>query len=112
MVDIIKKLCLQKKISLAKLERSCDLGSNTIHRWDDMSPSIDKVVRVANFFNVSVDYLLSRNAEEILSSDETKLILLFRQLNDDGKLMVLEYVDYISSKDKYKKCNFAAELEA
>ena len=112
MVDIIKKLCQQKKISLAKLERSCDIGSNTIYRWDDVSPSIDKVVRVANFFNVSVDYLLSRNAEEILSPDETKLILLYRQLNKDGQAIVKEYLEYISSKDKYKKCNFASELEA
>lgn len=112
MVDVIRKLCRQKKISLAKLERSCDIGSNTIHRWDDVSPSIDKVVRVANFFSVSVDYLLSRDAEEALSPEETELILLYRQLNDDGKAMAREYIEYISSKDKYKKCNFASELEA
>lgn len=112
MVDVIKKLCQQKKISLAKLERSCDIGSNTIHRWDDVSPSIDKVVRVANFFDVSVDYLLCRNADGLLSPRETEFILLFRQLNEDGQAIVEEYLEYISSKDKYKKCNFASELEA
>ena len=108
----IKELCQKHGISAREVEKELSLGTRSLDNWDSHSPSINSVLAVANYFGVSVDYLIGRDGPDVLSPDETKLILLFRQLNDDGKLMVLEYVEYISSKDKYKKCNFASELEA
>ncbi|OQV47765.1 helix-turn-helix domain-containing protein [Bacillus velezensis] len=59
-VERIKKLAKDKKISLAELERTTKLSNGTIRRWDEKTPGIDKVQKVADFFNVSVDYLLGR----------------------------------------------------
>ncbi|MCD8382274.1 MAG: helix-turn-helix domain-containing protein [Clostridiales bacterium] len=64
----IKTLCAAKGISIAKLERECDLGNATVRRWEneDRSPSLESVRRVADYFGVSVDFLLGRttNAEQ------------------------------------------------
>lgn len=57
MLDIIQKLCKEKGITIAELERKADLGNGTIRRWDKSYPSIDKAMNVANILNVSVDYL-------------------------------------------------------
>lgn len=36
------------------------LGKNSITRWDENKPSVDRVQKVADYFGVSVDYLLGR----------------------------------------------------
>lgn len=61
LLDRIKQLCEQKGETLASLERRMDFGNGTIRRWGDTTPSGDKLAKVADFFNVSVDYLLGRN---------------------------------------------------
>ena len=57
--DRIKKLCQERGITVAELERELGFSNSTIRKWgNNTSPSIDKVIKVANYFNVSVDYLL------------------------------------------------------
>lgn len=58
-VEQIQILCEGKKISIAQLERILNFGNGSIRRWDKNLPSIDKVLKVANHFNVSVDDLLN-----------------------------------------------------
>lgn len=112
MLGLIRSLCKKNNVTLKQLESDLGFGNKTIFSWEKSSPSIDKVRMVADYFGVSIDYLIGRTTPDALSPDETELILLYRLLNDDGKAMVREYIEYISSKDKYKKCNFASELEA
>lgn len=61
LLERIKRLCDQHGETLASLERKMDFGNGTIRRWDNATPSGDKLVKVADFFNVSVDYLLGRD---------------------------------------------------
>lgn len=56
----IKDLCDSKNISFAELERSVGLSNGQIRRWDKVSPRSESLQRVADFFNVSTDYLLGR----------------------------------------------------
>lgn len=63
----IVSMCKDRGISVAALEKELGLGKATIYRWEDKMPSIDKVQKVAEFFDVSVDYLLGRVSED----DET-----------------------------------------
>ena len=57
--DQIIVLCGKNGISLARLERETGLGNGTIRRWKTGSACVDKVKRVADYFNVSVDSMLS-----------------------------------------------------
>lgn len=60
MVTIIRELCAEKKITLVSLEAALSFAKNSIYKWDTNKPSIDKVQKVADYFNVSTDYLLGR----------------------------------------------------
>ena len=60
LLDRIKKLAKQKDISIYQLEEEIDIGRNTIYQWNKRTPSADKLQKVADYFNVSVDYLLGR----------------------------------------------------
>ena len=60
MVTIIRELCAEKKITLVSLEAALSFAKNSIYKCDTNKPSIDKVQKVADYFNVSTDYLLGR----------------------------------------------------
>ena len=54
----ILRLCKDKSISIAKLERETGLGNGTIGRWEKSSPNVDNVKKIADYFGVTVDSLL------------------------------------------------------
>lgn len=55
----IKLLCEENNTTVAKLERDLGLSNSTIRKWrSNISPSVDKVIKVAKHFNVSIDYLV------------------------------------------------------
>ncbi len=54
----IKALCQEKRVSLAEVERATGLGNGVIRRWDEVSPRVESVKRVADYFGVTVDDLL------------------------------------------------------
>lgn len=59
----IVKLCKERGVSIARLERECGFGNATIRGWVTSSPSIAKVQKVAEFFGVSVEELLKKEGE-------------------------------------------------
>lgn len=67
LVDRIRTLANQRDMSLPNLESELGLGNGTISRWKNSSPNTDKLSKVADFFDVSVDYLLGR---ELTAKDE------------------------------------------
>ena len=74
MVDLIKFLCNKKGITVSALGVELGLGKNSITRWDENKPSVDRVQKVADYFGVSVDYLLGRTDDPhpVLSNDDVK----------------------------------------
>ena len=54
----IIKLCQERKISIARLERECGFGNATIRGWAVSSPTLVKAQKVAEFFGVTVDELI------------------------------------------------------
>ena len=64
LTERIRILCEGKNTNFAALERTLDIGQGTIRKWDRVSPGLDKLQKVAEFFNVSLDYLVGRNENE------------------------------------------------
>lgn len=58
MLENIQRLCEQRNVTIAQLERDLGFGRGSVYKWDKNSPSIDKVQKVAEYFGVSTDYLL------------------------------------------------------
>ena len=59
MLEKIKRLCVDRGISIAKLEQSVGLGAGTVYKWGVVSPGVDKLKAVADYFGVTVDSLLA-----------------------------------------------------
>lgn len=58
--DIVKDLCKKRGITIASLEEKVGFGKNSIYSWKKNSPSTDKLQKVADYFDVSTDFLLGR----------------------------------------------------
>lgn len=61
MSDLVNRLekCIKEKGSnFKRVERECGLGNGTIKRWSEQSPRLDKLVIVAEYLQVSLDYLV------------------------------------------------------
>ena len=56
----IRELALEKGMSLAQLERELNFSNGVISSWKKGRASQDKILAVANYFDVSTDYLLGR----------------------------------------------------
>lgn len=62
MLERIKELCKARGISVGILESKLKLPDNTIYQWKSRTPSTERIEMVADYFNVSTDYLLGRTA--------------------------------------------------
>lgn len=92
-----------------ELSKSLNIKYSTLSGYENGSrkPDYDILLSLADFFNVSTDFLLGRTIvrKHIESNDvvATKLINLFDMLNDDGKQMIMNYVEDLSTLKKYTK---------
>ena len=79
LVEKIQMLCRNKGITLMGLERELGLSTSTVRRWDTMRPSADKVLKVAQYFHVSTDYLLGNdNIDDLIGWAPEDMLLLKR----------------------------------
>jgi transcriptional regulator with XRE-family HTH domain len=58
--DRLKLLCDEQGISVNMLEEKIGLGKNTLYSWKKKVPTGTNLEKVADYFDVSIDYLLGR----------------------------------------------------
>lgn len=95
--DKLTALCKSKGVSLWKLEKTLGFGNATLSKWMIASPGIDKVQRVADYFGVSVDYLLDRGGDIKLSADSKLVAVTFDNLTPEKQELVKKYVDMLKA---------------
>jgi transcriptional regulator with XRE-family HTH domain len=69
--EIVKDLCEKQGISLNTLEDKLKLGKNSLYGLKRNQPSAERLQQIADYFNVSTDYLLGRTDNPRIASDET-----------------------------------------
>jgi len=65
----LKELREEKELTMAALAKSLSIGKNAIGRWERCERDItsDNLQKIAEYFDVSTDYLLGRSDEYLLS---------------------------------------------
>lgn len=74
MKERIKALCKDNGISMNKLEETLGFGKGYISKLGSSTPKATKIKKIADYFNVSVDYLMTGNEvenEKYYLNDET-----------------------------------------
>ncbi|MDO5558093.1 MAG: S24 family peptidase [Oscillospiraceae bacterium] len=106
MVDRITALIKEKGLSINAVEKALGFGNGAIKRFNTSSPSIDKIIALSDFLNVSVEYLLfgknKSSSPNKLSDDEQELINLYTQLNRDDRIRIHERAEVLLEQSKQK----------
>lgn len=93
----IRGLCEQKGITINRLEKESGVGRGSVARWDAHSPSAEKVSAVANYFGVTINYILTGEDQKEklpaqgreLSEKDIRLIKWFRSLPPEKQRAIL-----------------------
>ena len=90
---------------------SIGVSPPTVSMWENgtKEPTRDNLVKLADLFNVSLDYLVGRDAQEgdlrsgVMTYEESILLQMFRKLNRDGRDIVLESARTAFSKESLRQ---------
>lgn len=84
----IKELAKKRGKALGQVEEDLGYGRNTLYKIKNSTPNAERIAEIANYFNVSTDYLLGRTDNPAIASDnkanvnlgpaETELVAAFR----------------------------------
>lgn len=62
----LRELRLERNMSQQRLAMELSMTQNTIRRYEngEREPGIKELIRIADYFNVSLDYLLERSEQK------------------------------------------------
>ncbi len=90
LTERIKVLAEPLHMTFASIERDIEIGRGTIRKWDQNCPAADKLLKVANLLNTSMDFLMTGQASEHLSNtipkEDAEWLSLIHQLPPNARL--------------------------
>lgn len=92
MYDKIQLLMMSRHMNKADLAKAVGVSSGNLSDWSNgrSSPSIDKLIKLADFFDVSIDYIVGRDDRYPTPSPDTfELIRMYENLDKEGRTIVL-----------------------
>lgn len=96
MYDVFFRLIEERGISVRKMCADLGISPSSITDWKKgrSVPKLDKMQRIADYFGVSLHYLMTGEAEADLDEDPvlSGLVADFQTLNDEQKKRALAYI--------------------
>ena len=88
----LKKLLEQHNISQKDLARDLFITPSTLGNYiqNTREPDYQTLIKIADYFHVTIDFLLEHDVDRHLTQEEILLINTFRSLTDDQKEFYLE----------------------
>lgn len=68
----IKNLCSVEGITFQELEKRVGIGNGVVARWATSYPRVDNLKKVADYFNVTVDTLISDRSTPTFSKERSE----------------------------------------
>lgn len=106
----LKELRKSRNISQQKLGAYLNYGYTAIANYESgrNEPSFDTLMKIAVFFDVTVDYLIGLSDEPMimnsLSISEVQLLEIYRNLNDENKEVIMEMAGIICKNQGKQNC--------
>jgi transcriptional regulator with XRE-family HTH domain len=111
----IKHLRKEKKWRQAELAEKINADARQISRYEKgkINPSVETLVRIAQVFDVTIDYLLIENANkkpfQLEDKELFKYIEDLQKLGEEDRRCLFHIIDSFMTKNKIK--SFAQEID-
>lgn len=95
--EILKQLRKDKKVTQTELGNYCGYSHVAVVKWENgqREPSIETLIKIADFFDVTLDYLLGRIEPMPLTPLQKELSKKIRSLSDSQIEFLLLTIDKI-----------------
>ena len=101
-MDNLKKLREEEGLTQKELAEKMEVAKATIYFYEQgkVSPSVEMLIKLADYFNCSIDYLLGHKPQNVLyldslTDEQKEAVELVKQLNDKQVLKVIGYIERI-----------------
>lgn len=98
-MENLKLLRKNAKLTQRELAEKVNIPKTNIGHYEIgiTQPSIENLIKIADFFGVSVDYLLGHQTKNLIYSEtltpiQQKLMELIKKLNDEQGLFLIGYL--------------------
>jgi transcriptional regulator with XRE-family HTH domain len=99
----MKELRLEKGLKKIDVANGTNLSRSTITKYEEGSrdnPTLPILIKLADFFNVSVDYIAGNTDIREQGINSSNLIEIFSKLNDNHKIELIKYAKYLLSEQE------------
>ncbi len=96
----LKELRISKNLTQEELAKKLSMTQKTYSNYENekTEPNINTLIQIADFYNVTLDYLLDRNISGILNSQEYELLSMFNKISDNEKYLTIGFINGLLSK--------------
>ena len=101
-VERLKELCDEKGVSFVQFERESGIGINTAKRWDTNAPNVWKVKQAADYFGVTVSYIIGetnkKTAVQMDNGTEKDIVDLLMSASPEQRSAILQFLKTFESR--------------
>ena len=104
----LKEIREKKNITQTKLSTEMELSQEVISHYEigQSKPNIENLIKLADYFNCSTDYLLNRTDNPIVlkstsnaSTELNEIITKYQMLNKDKQNHLISYLNFLISQN-------------
>lgn len=107
LLERIKEASQNKGITIKYLEQQLGFSNGTIGKWEKSSPTVDRLVAVADFLQVSLLWLLNRNEDSL---KDNNIIAKYELLPESDKKRIANYIEIsLTDSDCLSKIEFQTQ---
>lgn len=100
-----KELRLNANLTQEELAKNINLSRDTYKNYEQgrTEPNIQTLITIANYYNVSLDYLCERQNKDLLfidslSENKKSLINMIKDLNEEETLIAIGWIARLTNK--------------
>ena len=112
--EILRNLLTDRDITQKQLAENLHIGASTLGNYiqDNREPDYNTLKILANYFNVSTDFLLDHRSGIAVSHFEDELLSVFRAMSPEQQELYLQqgklfYAHYLKNKPPQRKLRIA-----
>ncbi len=104
----LKEIREKKNITQTKLSTEIEVSQEVISHYEigQSKPNIENLIKLADYFNCSTDYLLNRTDNPVLlkstpnaSTELNEFITKYQMLNKDKQNHLISYLNFLISQN-------------
>ena len=96
LVERIKKIAKTKGETLTSIERELKFSKSSMRKWDIQSPSIDKLIKVAEYLDTTIDFIAT-------GKEKYEIMEKWNKLDYDEKKIIEQQIDTIIAVKERKQ---------